>query len=590
MEQEVQKILKELYPEKSGLIIQPGSELKAGVYLRQSTVNRQNYESVEEQLEFIRHRLKSNQVRSVLFPDCKIIVAKDMIFSDRGKTGRVGVGRDNYEAFKSAIQCGLFKVGLVFDLSRLTRELGNLLDTHDLAHAYNAELLSVSEGISSHTQGARIHFIAKGMANEMYSESTSRQTKRGLEVRAIAGKSTGHNPYGFASEYEDPNKKRDIREPHNKIIVINEDEAKVVRRVFDIYDATDVGVDAIAKIFNNEDIPSKKGGKWTGGVVRRILINPKYIGIWIFGRTCVRRDSSTDRLINVAKPQNEWIVKTHEHLRIIPQSLWDRVQVKMKRVEETRRNARNKPESIWGKNRGAANHLFTGTMKCGECGGNFISMSGKNGGYFGCRNAYRRGTCKNKSLARTEWINDTFLGFIKEWVDDPKTLEHICKVTNDRLKEKLSVIPRQIQENLRELGKVEHSLSNLVEFISKGNASNTVATAIAKAEKRKKGLELKLRNLKANEPASRFLTPYALKPIMFNLNEILLQDVVQANTYFKSLFPEPVKMFPKQEGRSTFYEAAGRVNLTKLMRFATPVNGAPGRIRTPGPLIRSQVL
>lgn len=39
-------------------------------------------------------------------------------------------------------------------------------------------------------------------------------------------------------------------------------------------------------------------------------------------------------------------------------------------------------------------------------------------------------------------------------------------------------------------------------------------------------------------------------------------------------------MVPKVEGGEKFYEAQGQVNLTRLMRFTTPVNGVPYRIRT----------
>lgn len=576
MESNVRQVLRDLYPERSGLKLRPGTEIQAGVYLRQSTVDGQNFESVEEQLEFIRHRLASNQVRSVFFSQCKIVIADELIYLDRGKTGRVG--RENYDAFKNAIQLGDFKIGLVYDLSRLTRELGSLLDAYDLAQAYNVELISISESISSHSDGARIHFIAKGMANEMQSESTSRQTRRGLELRVLSGKSTGHNPYGFKSVSEHPDRVRQPNEPANRLVIIDEDAAKVVRKVFDMYDATDVGVDGIAKLFNKEGLKSPKNGRWGGRTVYNMLNQPKYIGVWIHGRTCIKRDGARDRLIQVERPQNEWIIQTREKLRIIPQDLWERVQAKMRKIEITRRSADNTSVSIWGKNRGAANHLFTGTMKCGECGGNFISMSGKGSGYFGCQNAYRKGICQNRSLVQTSWIDSTFMGLIREWVEDPKSLDRVCKVANERLKQRLSSIPDKIMEVQKELNKVTQSLANLVEFVATGKASSSIAEAIEKAEDRKQSLEAKLRNLKAREPHNRFLTPYAVKPILCNIGEILTQDVARANAYFKGLFPEPITMNRKQDGRSTYYEAAGKVNLTRLFRFATPVNGVPSGI------------
>jgi len=132
-----------------------------------------------------------------------------------------------------------------------------------------------------------------------------------------------------------------------------------------------------------------------------------------------------------------------------------------------------------------------------------------------------------------------------------------------------------LREMLQEPGKVQKALDNLVEYIVQGNASESVSVSIARHEQRKKMLEAQLQNLKAREPNTPLLTPYAVKPMLINLDEILTKDVVQANAYFKGLFPEQVKMTAKKEGRSVFYEAAGRVNLTRLMRFATPINGAP---------------
>ncbi len=578
MEDNVKKVLREIFPEKSGRNVAPGSEIKAGVYLRQSTIDGQNYESVEEQLEFIRYRLSSNQVRSAIFPQARILIADEYVYLDRGKTGRVG--RENYDAFKRAIQSGEFRIGLVYDLSRLTRELGSLLDTYNLAQAYNMELISVSESISSHTEGARIHFIAKGMANEMQSESISRQTRRGLEVRALSGKSTGHKPYGYVGVPENPDKVREAHDPANNIVVIDEDQAKIIRRIFDLYDSTSQGVDGIAKLLNEEGIPSPMNRKWIGRTVHGLLRQPKYIGIWVYGRTCVKRDSTRDKLVKVDRPQSEWVIQTYEHLRIIPQDLWDRVQEKLKCIEASRRQARNKAESIWGKGRGRANHLFTGALVCGDCGGNFLTLSGKGGGYFGCGNAHRVGTCKNKRLVQSTWVEYTLLSELREWVDQPKTVESICKRFNEGLNRQLSVLPKKIQEVEKDLAKLEKNIANFINFIAEGNASETVASSLKKAEERKAILEDQLLNLKVREPKKLYLTPYAIRDSLSVLDEIITQDVAKANSYLKSLFIRPIRMVTKQEGGKSFYEAQGEVNLSKLLRFTCPVNGAPRRNRT----------
>lgn len=577
MEDNVKRVLKELFPEKKGSVVVPGAEIRAGVYLRQSTISGQNCEGVEEQLAFIRYRLVTEQIKSITYPQCKIVLADDLVFMDRGKTGRVG--RERYHAFKKAIELGEFKIGLVYDLSRLTRELGSLLDVFNLAQAYSTELISVSELISSHAEGARLHFIAKGMANEMQSESTSRQTRRGLEMRALSGRSTGHNPYGYVSVPEYPDQQRGPHDPANKIVIISEDEAKVVRRVFELYDSTAMGVDRVAKLLNEEGIPSPKGGQWIGRTIYGILKQPRYIGVWIFGRTEIKRDPSKDRLVQVARPQNQWIVKTYEHLRIVPQDLWERIQERLKRVEEERRVARNKADSIWGRHRGQPNHLFTGTMVCGECGGSFMTITGKKGGYLGCRNAYRVGNCSNKNSVQVSWVESALLSQIREWIEAPASLNTICKEFNDKVGERLSVVPTRIKEIETELTKVDRSIRNFVDFIAQGNASETISAALKKAEDQKRALEAQLVNLTARSPQKILITPFALKQTFCNLDEIIKQDIPKANAFLRRLFPTPIRMTPKKRNsRPYLYEAAGEVNLTRLLRYSVAVNGVPNGI------------
>ena len=577
MENNIKKILQDLFPEKSARSLAPGSAIKAGVYLRQSTIDGQNHESIEEQLEFIRHRLNSCQVRSAIYPHGKIEISEEFIYLDRGKTGRVG--RDNYDAFKHSIQMGQFRLGLVYDLSRLTRELGSLLDIYNIAHAYDVELISVSELISSHTEGARIHFIAKGMANEMQSESISRQTRRGLELRALSGKSTGHNPYGYVSISQNPDKPRDSHDPANKTVVVHEENAIVVRKIFELYDASAQGVDSIAKLLNEEQIPSPSGKQWIGRTVYVILKQPKYIGVWVYGRTCIKRDSTRDKLIQVNRPQNEWVVQTYERLRIIPQDLWDRVQSKLKTVEETRRLARNKSDSIWGRNRGLPNHFLTGALVCGECGSNFLTISGKGGGYMGCRNAHRLNSCDNKRIVLIRWVEYTLLTELRSWINNPETLDRICKQINGSIADRMSVIPAKIQELEKELAKVQKSIDNFVKFIAEGNASETVASALKKAEEKKGALEAQLFNLRGREQKQIYLTPYAIRGALCDMDEILGQDIPRANAYIKSLFVDAIRMVPKKEDGG-YYEAQGQVNLTNLVRFTFPVNGAPYGNRT----------
>lgn len=96
----------------------------------------------------------------------------------------------------------------------------------------------------------------------------------------------------------------------NKQAVIDEAEAKVVRRIFQMY-ADGISVTAIAHILNAERIPTKRNKHWDSTVFLQswgMLRNPRYIGI------------------NIFKGGLEWNVTEDPAMRIVDRAIFDRVQ------------------------------------------------------------------------------------------------------------------------------------------------------------------------------------------------------------------------------------------------------------------------
>lgn len=572
----VNQILERYQKKHNHFVSSDSSIVTAGVYLRQSTVNRQNVHSVDEQLAFIRQRVDTAQIHSLKFPGAKINIKDEFVFIDHGKTGRVSKGREQYVNFQNALKNQLFQVGLVFDLSRLTRELGSLLDVYNLSQAYDVEVISVSEFISSFDQSSRNSFMFKGMVNEMQSESISRQTKRGLDIRALSGKSTGHVPFGFKSEYADPNRIPEPNEPRNKIIRIHEENAAVVRRIFHLYATTDIGIDGIARILNEEKVETHSpSSTWRGRRIHAVLNQPKYIGIWIHSKTKTIRNTETDKMIQVVRPQEEWIITELPELRIVSQDLWDKVQARMEENAKQRQNSKNKSESRWGKSRGVANHLFSGTMICEECGGSFTVTSGRHGGYYGCYNAHKKKTCKNRNGVRLQWVEAALLKLLKGYLTDSKTLDFMCEYYNQAVKEKMNRIPQKIDELKKQHQKAKEQIKLLIDYIMEGQSSESVKVRLTEKEYELKSLEVQIVNLKRSDVKRVLMTPFAMKKYMMDLDRLLNMKVAQANQLIKRLFPEPMKMVKKKKKDVYEYTAVGRINLSRLIRYSTPVNGAP---------------
>ena len=97
--------------------------------------------------------------------------------------------------------------------------------------------------------------------------------------------------------------------------------------------------------------------------MRHILLNERYCGVVIWGKTKKLRSPETGKRIHRHKPENEWRKREVPEQRIVSEELWNRTHERLKLVQELY-GVRE------GKRRGraaASPYLFTGLLEC-ECG------------------------------------------------------------------------------------------------------------------------------------------------------------------------------------------------------------------------------
>jgi hypothetical protein len=103
----------------------------------------------------------------------------------------------------------------------------------------------------------------------------SRRFARGKKRVAEEGFSyTGRRPFGLEYTKGGQDKHRWSK---------REDEVPHVQRIFELA-ASGVSREAIARLFNEEDVPTSRGGKWWGSTVAGIISNPRYKGEFPIGR------------------------------------------------------------------------------------------------------------------------------------------------------------------------------------------------------------------------------------------------------------------------------------------------------------------
>lgn len=168
---------------------------------------------------------------------------------------------------------GRFGQVVVYRLDRLSRSLKVLLEAHEALLACGVSLRSATEPFDTAQPIGRflMHLLAS-MA-ELERETIRERADLGRARAAREGRWLGGAPpFGYRVEGD----------RHNRRLVIHEDEAAIVRRIFAL--ALDMGLVQLQNTLNAEGVPApyalrgKQANGWQIGTLYRILTNTAYIG------------------------------------------------------------------------------------------------------------------------------------------------------------------------------------------------------------------------------------------------------------------------------------------------------------------------
>lgn len=106
------------------------------------------------------------------------------------------------------------------------------------------------------------------------------------------------------------------------VLTIDEEQAKIVRRIFELYNEGRFGVRRIARELESEGMLSPFTGKMLSPeTVKSVITNPKYKGFYCSGKT-VSIDHRNNKRIRV--PSEEWNVRRDENIpAIVSEEVWD---------------------------------------------------------------------------------------------------------------------------------------------------------------------------------------------------------------------------------------------------------------------------
>ena len=291
--------------------------------------------------------------------------------------------RDKLQLLKERAEQGKFDILLVFMFDRLGRKSDETPFVVEWFVKHGIRVWSVNEGeqrFESHTD--RLTNYIRYWQADGESQKTSIRTKTALGQMVQEGRFRGGSaPYGYRLA---PSGILNKRKHEVYKLEIDEDEARVVRMMFNLCVGSGYGRCKIANLISSQGIQTRTGGNWHEATVGHILHNITYMGVLRSGES-----------------QSE----VFPELQIIDPATFELAQKLMtERVNEFNEQ-RTLPRNTSGQS------MLSGNVFCGHCGGRLtLTTNGtvrKNADGVQVGRRRIRYVCYNKTRHRAECNGQT---------------------------------------------------------------------------------------------------------------------------------------------------------------------------------------
>lgn len=376
-------------------------------------------------------------------------------YVDDGISGTTDDERDDFQRMLADIKRGRVNCVIVKDLARSFRnysDQGYYLD--DWFPRYNVRFISLfHQPLDSYKEPQNMRSIAvpiQGVLNENHCAETSDKVREVFDMKRRNGEHIGSfAAYGYL---KDPNDKN--------ALVVDEEAAGVVRDIFQMFldgmsknaivrHLNDHGVlcpalykqERLGLKYQNPQMSTAKRPLWCAVTVGSILKNRMYCGDMVQGRY---RMKSYKVHVQEIVPQDEWYIVENTHEAIIDRETFDKAQRLLMR--DTRTGPQQKKL-----------YLFSGFLKCADCGKAMTRSKVGNAVYYYCR-TYKdqsKSACTKHTIKHIQ-LEAAVLYAIQQQVylavDFSKTIEQINKAP--LVKSQSKKLHDAIEQKERELAKI----------------------------------------------------------------------------------------------------------------------------------------
>ena len=288
---------------------------------------------------------------------------------------------------------------------------------------------------------ASIYLYMLGIFAQMDAENLKAKMKSGKEKSLLDGNSyTSNAPFGY---YLD-----------NKKLYIKEDEAELVRMMYDLY-IDGKTLNEIALQINSKNIVTKTGVKWSTEVIRNMIINPVYKG-----KPEYRNYKKVNGKLQVDK------VRTFDAPAIIDVGKWDLAQEQ--RIKNTTYADKSRTRKA----------LLRGVLVCGLCGKPYhIAIAGNKASFYKCSDKRSsintRVGCKNGGIVAGH-IDYIIWELVKNIYKQNRFTEQF-EAAKQANKDKMDSNLDQISNYLDEITKINKNIAKVRKGYMNGIYDDTTA-------------------------------------------------------------------------------------------------------------------
>ena len=310
--------------------------IRVTFYARVSSEKDEQLNSLDNQISYYTDLIKSN--KNWTYVDGYI---------DEGISGISTQKRENFHRMISDAKLGAFDLIITKEISRFARNtLDSIKFTRELLND-GVGVFFQNDNINTLDEDSELRLtIMSGIAQDELRKLSSRIKfghQQAIKNKVVIGNS---RIFGYVKD--------------NKRLVIEPEEAKMVRELFELYSTDEYSMKQIEDLFWEKGYRNLNGNKIAHSTMSNIISNPKYKGYY-----CGNKVKVIDMFTKKQKflEPDEWVMFKDETGEIVPaivsEELWDKANAVLSRRSHDVKGRQNKCNHM---------NLLTGKLFCTHCG------------------------------------------------------------------------------------------------------------------------------------------------------------------------------------------------------------------------------